>query len=286
MPMLRNSSPEALTLRQAFEIEKKRSGERQRQMREARKLAAQGRGEDTKVAHVAPGELVVPRALQSPEVIAALRRAAARLNIPLEVLSVGHARNRINPETGMPEFGLMDWVKKLRQQAGNLITEGQAYVAGPFESVKPAAIILPPESGTVESPTDRDLGYDPNGPGLLKLIKDDPVGAASALWHAGRARQEARDRYEGGPDEASLYNGEGDAWSHTRWNQRMANSIGLKRAKAFADWNEREDGHSNPIGERTMDLVNNQRGRNLVGDNSALTVDELVRSRRLRTRPY
>ena len=44
----RNSSPEALTLRQA--IEKKRAAEYRRQVDQARQLAQQGRGEDTEIA--------------------------------------------------------------------------------------------------------------------------------------------------------------------------------------------------------------------------------------------
>ncbi|MBX7199222.1 MAG: hypothetical protein K1X51_07570 [Rhodospirillaceae bacterium] len=78
---------------------------------EARILALQGRGSDTEVAHVARGEMVVPQALQNPEVVAALRRAAAAYGVPVEMLLVGNVRNRINPETGAPEFGIMDWIR-------------------------------------------------------------------------------------------------------------------------------------------------------------------------------
>jgi len=114
--LLRNDSPEALTLQQAFEREKKRMRERQREVRrQTESLAREGRGADTEVAHLTPGELVVPRALQNPEVMAALARAAAERNIPLEMLSVGNAANRINPTTGAPEFGLLsgfgDWAQ-------------------------------------------------------------------------------------------------------------------------------------------------------------------------------
>ena len=66
-----------------------------------------------------------------------------------------------------------------------------------------------------------------------------------------------------GPAVASLHNGEGDAWRHARWNQRMANFIGPERAKAFADWNERLSVDSSPVGERAMGLHNNDVGRNL-----------------------
>lgn len=47
---------------------------------------------------------MVPHALQNPEVLSALQRAAAAHNVPLEALSVGNARNRINPKTGQPKF--------------------------------------------------------------------------------------------------------------------------------------------------------------------------------------
>jgi muramidase (phage lysozyme) len=69
-------------------------------------LAAQGRGEDTEIAHVARGEYVIPRSMQTPELLAVLRRAAAEANIPFETLWVGSRRNSINPNTGAPEFGV------------------------------------------------------------------------------------------------------------------------------------------------------------------------------------
>ena len=50
--LFRNDSPGALTLDQARELEIKRARERRRQ---AAELAAQGRGEDTEIAHVARG---------------------------------------------------------------------------------------------------------------------------------------------------------------------------------------------------------------------------------------
>ena len=96
-----NSSPGALTLEQARTQEIKRQRDRRRQ---AEELAAQGRGEDTEIAHVARGEIVVPEALQSPEVLAAVRRAAKAEGIPFEQLHVGSRRNSINPNTGMAEF--------------------------------------------------------------------------------------------------------------------------------------------------------------------------------------
>ena len=106
--LLRNSSPSALTRDQAFAREKKRMAERGRLIRKARDLAAQGRGTDTEVAHVAPGEIVLPKAMQTPEVMAALTKIAAVRGVPLARLRVGDSRNNINPKTGAPEFDLSE----------------------------------------------------------------------------------------------------------------------------------------------------------------------------------
>ena len=71
---------------------------------QARVLALQGRNGDTEVAHVTPGEIVLPAALQTPAVLGALREAARASNIPLEQLRVGSPLNSINPRTSQPEF--------------------------------------------------------------------------------------------------------------------------------------------------------------------------------------
>ena len=102
--LFRNSSPGALTREQAVELLKKRFAKREHQKRQAEKLAAQGRGGDTEIAHVTPGEIVLPDALQTPAVLDAIRQAAVDANIPLERLRVGSALNSINPQTGQPEF--------------------------------------------------------------------------------------------------------------------------------------------------------------------------------------
>jgi len=131
MERFTNKSPDALTMEQAIARHKKRIAEDKLQFRRARELAARGRGEDTEIAHVELGELVIPRALQNPEVLTALRRAAAAHNIPLEMLSVGNAMNRINPNTGASEFWFDDWKDKISNFLGDregaqAATEGAA----------------------------------------------------------------------------------------------------------------------------------------------------------------
>jgi peptidoglycan L-alanyl-D-glutamate endopeptidase CwlK len=135
--LFRNDSPGALTMEQAIarhtarlaqerqrieaeqkaKAEAKAQGKRAARMTaEAEELAHQGRGNDTEIAHVALGELVLPEILQSPEVMAAVRQAAAARNIPFERLRVGSPRNSINPNTGAPEFGILggmgDWLSQ------------------------------------------------------------------------------------------------------------------------------------------------------------------------------
>ena len=67
-------------------------------------LALQGRGGDTKVAHVTPGEVIIPKRLQTPELMAALAAAARANGMDPAKLLVGSGRNSINPNTGQPEF--------------------------------------------------------------------------------------------------------------------------------------------------------------------------------------
>lgn len=71
---------------------------------QSRVLALQGRNGDMEIAHVAPGEVVIPKALQTGEVMDALSGAASHHGIDTERLRVGARGNSINPETGAPEF--------------------------------------------------------------------------------------------------------------------------------------------------------------------------------------
>ncbi len=65
-------------------------------------LALQGRGGDTEIAHVTPEELVIPKRMQSPELMTILARAAQQAGIDPRCLRVGSGRR--NPKTGHEEF--------------------------------------------------------------------------------------------------------------------------------------------------------------------------------------
>ncbi len=77
---------------------------------QAKLLALQGRGGDTAVAHVEPGEMVIPRAMLTPEVMRMIAHEAQRRGIDPRKLMVGNEHNSINPATGTEEFGWFDWL--------------------------------------------------------------------------------------------------------------------------------------------------------------------------------
>lgn len=71
-----------------------------------------GRGTDSVMAHLSLGEIVIPRAVQDdPEVQAMLQEIFARAGADINEFTVGHEANKINPETGYPEF----FFKKLKK---------------------------------------------------------------------------------------------------------------------------------------------------------------------------
>jgi hypothetical protein len=156
-------------------------------MRQAQQLAAEGRGGDTEIAHVARGELVIPRQLQNPDVLAALTRAAAAHNIPLEMLSIGNPMNRINPETGMPEFGFGDWLSGLF--GGDENNDAQAIAEGAAARTAHTGIKSDLTRGVYEEHVSQLDPYDNAGrehlktefrqqtpPEVRAFIKDKPLG--------------------------------------------------------------------------------------------------------------
>ncbi len=272
--LFRNSSPGALTLQQSIEWSKKRMAEHRRQLRQAQELAAQGRGEDTEIAHVARGEYIIPEALQTPEVLAALHRAAADCGVPLERLNVGHAMNSINPNTGAPEFGFGDWFSGL---FGKGSPEG---AAGP--PTRSTAIILPNTgiNDAGKSISETDVGFDPSGPGEWGMALRHPWDAIKAKQAADQAGAEERQNHL-----INSHNDENDAWRHARWNQLMTQRIGAERAKQFSDAHERSN--PNPMSETLMDLYNNQIGRSLAKDSSPqLAIQNAVTYGFLRKSPF
>jgi GH24 family phage-related lysozyme (muramidase) len=86
---------------------------------QAKLLALQGRGRDTEVAHVAPGEMVIPRAMLTPEVMELITNEAQRRGIDPRRLMVG-GQGSINPATGAEEFG---WFGDVLTGFGNKVRD-------------------------------------------------------------------------------------------------------------------------------------------------------------------
>lgn len=64
-----------------------------------------GRATDNTLAHVTIGEVVIPLPMLSdPEIIGAIRQAFEAAGIDINEFTIGHPSNKINPETGYPEF--------------------------------------------------------------------------------------------------------------------------------------------------------------------------------------
>jgi hypothetical protein len=71
---------------------------------QAEALALQGRGGDTKIAHLTPGEMVIPRSLITPELLNMLAAVARQHGVDPREFFVGSGRNAVNPHTGQMEF--------------------------------------------------------------------------------------------------------------------------------------------------------------------------------------
>lgn len=211
--LFRNGSPGALTVEQAIarhaarvEQERRRLEARQKAKAEpkaraknariAEMLAAEGRGDDTEVAHVTPGEMVIPRVFQTPEVLAALTRVAAAEGVPLERFRVGAARNNINPNTGAPEFDLsdrdLDSIGRAISIAGSSMFSGDPWsgMSSHFDrwSSTPLTFTASNGVGGVSGPgadTSGSAPYRYDGPetdGITVTGKPWPAGNQALAW--------------------------------------------------------------------------------------------------------
>lgn len=78
------------------------------------KMEKKGRGTDTMMGHLSLGEVVIPRRmLDDEEFRGELAERFAEEGASLEEFTVGEEANKINPETGYPEFFFKKLFKKL-----------------------------------------------------------------------------------------------------------------------------------------------------------------------------
>lgn len=84
-------------------------------------LAQKGRGSDTSMAHVTPGDVVVPRDvwMENPTILGMVKKSFDKHGMDYGSHMVGSGRENINPETGLPEFRFGGgWLKPLATIAG------------------------------------------------------------------------------------------------------------------------------------------------------------------------
>jgi len=75
-------------------------------------MAEEGRGTDSVMAHLTNGEIVIPLPIaQSPQAKAMLTMMFELVGADIDEFTVGNAKQKINPETGHPEFGFWESVK-------------------------------------------------------------------------------------------------------------------------------------------------------------------------------
>jgi hypothetical protein len=80
-----------------------------------------GRSTDNVVGHLTVGEIVIPMQLaEIPEVKTAIEEIFAAYEVDLDEFTVGNEANKINPETGYPEF----FVGRALRAIGNFFTGG------------------------------------------------------------------------------------------------------------------------------------------------------------------
>jgi hypothetical protein len=69
-------------------------------------MAALGRGGDSIVAHLTPGEIAIPKELQTPQLLAAIAQSAHRFGIQPAQLQAGSGQVPRNPNTGAEEHSI------------------------------------------------------------------------------------------------------------------------------------------------------------------------------------
>jgi lysozyme len=108
---------------------------------QAKVLALQGRGGDTAVAHLEPGEMVVPRAVLTPQLVQVIAAEAAKRGIDPKQLIVGSRKASINPATDTEEFGVWNNVK--------------GWFGHAHESEKPTSDVIVARPNEIDIPFDK-----------------------------------------------------------------------------------------------------------------------------------
>jgi hypothetical protein len=105
-------------------------------------LAMRGRGGDSMLAHVTPGDVVVPRfiAEKDPSILSRLKKNFEEEGRDYRDHIVGSDINSINPETGMPEFGWFSFKNIFKTAAPILGAIAGTALGGPWGGAAGSAL--------------------------------------------------------------------------------------------------------------------------------------------------
>ena len=95
-------------------------------------IAGLGRGEDSMLAHVAPGEMVVPPVI-SPATQEIIRKEMMAVGLDPNEYTVGQGMS-INPITGMAEFGFLKKLARSVKKVVKKIAPVAAVIPGPWQA--------------------------------------------------------------------------------------------------------------------------------------------------------
>jgi len=99
-------------------------------------LASAGRGEDTRLAHLMQGEVVVPPHIirRNKSLKKALERHLAKTGTNLSDITVGSGTSSINPNTGLEEFGFFSKLWKKVKKVIDPVAEVARFIPGPWQA--------------------------------------------------------------------------------------------------------------------------------------------------------
>ena len=159
---------------------------------------ATGRGGDSILGHLTPGEIIIPIDAQTEEVIVAVRDAFEKAGMNPREYVVGDAENKINPQTGNPEyfsFSSLNPFKKIKKIGKKIKKSKWARTLIPLAAsmflpmLAPTLMANPLMAAGVNYTTNRLVGND---------HKSSLMGAAAAGVGTGVANKAAGSTFMGG----------------------------------------------------------------------------------------